>query len=352
MKKKFQFILFFIIFIILSIFVYLYLFKFFSKSNFFISLLFKKITLTNFIILIFLILLYFITDGLRLFSIILASGHKIKFSLLIKLIFTNIFISNITPFSSGGGFIQIYYLNKANISIGEATAITTIRTVTAMFFFLISAPIILILDKSIDNIISAKSVFLYALIFMIIYLIIFYLIIKKVKIIKIIIYKFLLFLKQTGLIKKNQLNKLLFNVFQEINYLSSSIKLFLFNKIIFIFLNIVFTIFFLILLFSFTPFLLKILNIKFNILHVYFYQIIITFIMYFVPTPGSSGIAEASYAYIFKSLIPGKYIPALTFTWRFLTIYIGMMIGLIIILYDIIKTKKSFNNFDKNKLII
>lgn len=337
-KKSKNFIISFIIFLILSILIYFYLLKTFSNSKFYFNYILSKLNFLNVSILLLLLILYFLFDGLRLYFIILSTGHSIPVKLLVKLIFANVFISNITPFSSGGGFIQIYYLNKANIAIGEATAITSIRTVLAMFFFLTLTPLILIFDKSIDKIVPAKTVFLYALIFMITYITIFYFIIQRKNLIKKLIYKIFYLLKKLKLIKKNKFKKWVLYSFKEINFLSFSIKKYLFGNKIFVIFSILFTLFFLTLLFSFTPFLLNLLNIKYNLLEIYIYQLIITFIMYFVPTPGSSGVAEAGYAYIFKTLLPVKYIPTLTILWRFLTIYVGMFIGLIIVLLDIIKS--------------
>jgi len=51
-----------------------------------------------------------------------------------KITFLNVFVSNITPSAAGGGFIQIYYLNKYGVNIGDATAATTIRTAITIVF--------------------------------------------------------------------------------------------------------------------------------------------------------------------------------------------------------------------------
>ncbi|WP_319633349.1 lysylphosphatidylglycerol synthase domain-containing protein [Sinanaerobacter chloroacetimidivorans] len=73
----------------------------------------------------------------------------------------------------------------------------------------------------------------------------------------------------------------------------------------------------------------------------------ITAVMYFAPTPGASGVAEAAFTFLFSGYVNHSDIVSLTFTWRLFTIYIGVIIGMIIF-YG-----KLFRNHDKievNKL--
>jgi len=63
---------------------------------------------------------------------------------------------------------------------------------------------------------------------------------------------------------------------------------------------------------------------------VMFYQIVITFFMYFTPTPGATGLAEGGYALLFSQFVSKTDIVPLLFFWRFFTIYIGIISGLVV----------------------
>ena len=58
-----------------------------------------------------------------------------------------------------------------------------------------------------------------------------------------------------------------------------------------------------------------------------------TFIMYFAPTPGAAGIAEGVFAILFSTLAGSGELLILVLGWRFLTVHLGMLIGVPITLY-------------------
>jgi len=59
--------------------------------------------------------------------------------------------------------------------------------------------------------------------------------------------------------------------------------------------------------------------------------VVFTFMTLF-PTPGAIGGAEVSLALVFKGIVPSGIIPILTGVWRFLTFYLIMIVGAIIIM--------------------
>ena len=137
------------IFITFSFLSLLFIYHLLSDKTSFVTMkIFSHIVIFKLAILMF---MYFILDGLRLFYILKALEIKIDFKYLLRLVFINIFISGVTPFATGGVFVQIYFLNKRGVSIGDAVAATSIRTALPIFFFLTATPIILITDKKYIN---------------------------------------------------------------------------------------------------------------------------------------------------------------------------------------------------------
>ena len=56
-------------------------------------------------------------------------------------------------------------------------------------------------------------------------------------------------------------------------------------------------------------------------------QTTIAFLLYFAPTPGSSGAAEALSAAMMSVYVPGSYLPAYTILWRFTMSYATVIFG-------------------------
>jgi hypothetical protein len=97
----------------------------------------------------------------------------------------------------------------------------------------------------------------------------------------------------------------------------------------FVLLSVAFTLVFLISLFSFPALLMVTLGYSVDYLTVLGLLFVTTFIMYFAPTPGASGISEGVFGSFFSPMLGSGHLVLVTVTWRFLTIYLGMIIGLV-----------------------
>ncbi|MCI0515850.1 flippase-like domain-containing protein [candidate division KSB1 bacterium] len=60
------------------------------------------------------------------------------------------------------------------------------------------------------------------------------------------------------------------------------------------------------------------------------YQWLVSMISLFIPTPGGSGGAEASFFLIFKNLVPAHLIGFITIAWRLFTYYLQLGIGMLV----------------------
>jgi hypothetical protein len=66
---------------------------------------------------------------------------------------------------------------------------------------------------------------------------------------------------------------------------------------------------------------LRALGIEANLVDVLMLQTTITFLLYFAPTPGGSGAAEALSAALMSVYVPTALLPAYTIMWRFTVSY-------------------------------
>jgi len=334
-----------LIFIFTSYLSILFIQKHFSDKTLFLS--FKSLSPIILLALIILLIFHFLLDALRFLYILKTLQIHITLGYLIKLTFINIFVSNITPFATGGGFAQIYFLNKRNISIGDATAATTIKTVLPFIFFFITTPIILIKNKSISTIIPSGNNLIYIFSLVLIYFLAAYgcyKILTNTNIIKKNLSKIFALLQNKNIVSRNKIEKFRTNCFLEIDIFALTIKRFLKGNKKYILLSIIYMILYLFTLFMFPVILIRGLNSSISTSQIISIQILLTFITYFAPTPGATGVAESGFTLMFSNFVAKSDIVSLTFLWRFFTMYLGMLIGLIIFYLEISKNKLKRKN--------
>ena len=329
-----------LIFIATSYLSVLFIQNHFSGETSFFT--FKSLSPVILLALGILLIFYFLLDALRFLYVLKTLEIDVTLGYLIKLAFINIFLSNITPFATGGAFAQIYFLNKKHISIGDATAATTIKTVLPIIFFFITTPIILLTDKNLFQIVPRGNNLIYILSLVLIYILAtygFYKILKNTNIMKRNLSKVLALLEHKRIISKKWAEKFRNNSFLEIDIFALNIKRFLKGKKKYILLSIIFMLLYLFTLFMFPVILIRGLNSSISTSRIVFIQILLTFVTYFAPTPGATGVAEGGFTLMFSSFVEKNDIVSLTFSWRFFTMYLGMLIGMIIFYLEIAKNK-------------
>jgi uncharacterized membrane protein YbhN (UPF0104 family) len=69
--------------------------------------------------------------------------------------------------------------------------------------------------------------------------------------------------------------------------------------------------------------------------------VVTTFIMYFAPTPGASGVAEGVFGLFFSALVQSGDLVLTILVWRFLTIHLGMLIGVPVTLHTVFRPRPN-----------
>ncbi|MFN2339743.1 MAG: YbhN family protein [Halanaerobium sp.] len=329
-------LLYFALFVLISAVSLYYINKIFSQgSNLNIFFSFPTLIISSIFGLLF---FYYIFDALRLYFVLKTLKADISFWNIYKLVFINIFISNITPLATGGGFAQVYFLQKKGIPLGKSSAAVIIRTLLSATMLFLSVPLIVFQNQSMLNLLPGNYVFIYLAVFLVLYVFIFYLIIFKVRLIMKLIYKVFYFLKSKHLLTKKRFRKIIRYIFKHLKLFSKDLAFFIQGKKIFVFLSFLFTVIFLLAEFSFSYLVIRGLgynNISF--FQILTLQILVVFIMYFAPTPGAAGIAEGGYSLLFARFVDQSDLFPLLFYWRFFSKYIGIFIGIFVFFYLIIR---------------
>lgn len=297
-----------------------------------------------------LLTLYYVSDALRLGYVLRALGHRLPFRKLISLVFINLFFSNVTPMATGGGFAQIWFLQREGIPVGHATAATTMRTLLAVAFIFSLTPVALIaLPMFNGNWIRADIGWALAL-FVTGYLGFFTIVIFRTRWLIAPLSRLLHCLHRWHLLSDRRHQRWQYKARREMLRFAQAFGKYWSGSHWAVFLSVLFTAVFLLSLFSFPALLLYALDYSVNYLTTIGLLLITTFIMYFSPTPGASGISEGVFGHFFRNLVSGPHLLLVTVAWRLLTIYLGMLVGLIIfrrtLARELLSTKDSLTARD------
>ncbi len=291
-------------------------------------------------LLLSMLLLYFVFDGLRLYSVIRAVGGRLPFIYIFRLVFINILISNATPMAAGGGFAQIYFMQQKGMSIGAATAATTIRTLLAALVLFTLAPVIIWIKPQMFTMFIHRNILYTITLVSILYIALILLLAFGMKLFRRILFSILLALTRIKLMSRARFRKIFLRLSGELKIFSRSFNGFIHNSPLWSLLSIMFTVLFLLMLFSFSLVLLHLMDYQIPAVTVLTFQVVITFFMYFAPTPGASGVAEGGFGLLFSQLVKPGDITSLTLLWRFLTIYIGVFTGIAVMIRELIRIRK------------
>jgi uncharacterized protein (TIRG00374 family) len=295
----------------------------------------------------------FVVIGLILFNQ-LAAGQRLKVMIgtidkklrLIDCIIIHIsgaFVSNVTPFASGGGPFQIYFLHKKGVNVGKASTVVVTNFLLRLFYFGMLTPIFIIFF---NQYISAGAVPKY----------VFYLafgmgvlistgIILLTLIPKIgdkLTYYILNLSKIKKFIHNNyKAKRLLVKGRRELEDFRESLSILRKNKKG-LFWGTFYTILFWSSLFFIMPVLLMAFGAEPNFLQAYIMQTIFYLILPYMPTPGASGVAEIGFASLFIAFIPKDIVGLVTLSWRVATFYFILVVGGFFAIREISK-KRSKN---------
>ncbi|WP_417567453.1 lysylphosphatidylglycerol synthase transmembrane domain-containing protein [Marinobacter sp.] len=287
-----------------------------------------------------LLLIYFVADGLRLYFTLRALGQRMALSTMFRLVFINLFFSNITPMATGGGFAQIWYLNNHGVPVGTATAATTIRTVLAVIFIFSLTPVFLLTLNALKDHAITGSVGTALAVFILIYLGFFAILLFRTHWLIGPLSKLLSTARRMHLISESRHRRWQFKARREMLRFSGSFSDYLRGRPLFVVMSILFTAVFLLSLFSFPALLIYWLGYSVDYLVSLGLLVVTTFIMYFSPTPGASGISEGIFGSFFRDILSGNHLILVIVGWRLLTIYLGMIIGLVVFQRELIANRR------------
>ena len=253
-------------------------------------------------------------DGTRLMNLTKASGEKLTVSEAVNVVLSNYFLALITPGASGGAVAQVLFMKKAGIPVAKATAVVIVRTAMSILFLILLIPLILYHDHALVSWVPASVILTISLIIIAIPVAMvcfmntrypehwLYAITenfsKPIRRKAFLWYKD--FRKASILLGKNP-----FRVFKA--FIESGLSLLAIYSVVPVFIS------------GFG------LNIPYQL--IMGRMVLLNLILYFSPTPGGSGIAEAGFVLLFSPLLPSGTVGIMAVLWRFVCEYLPFLLG-------------------------
>jgi len=260
-------------------------------------------------------------------------GVNIKLIEALQIHLAYYFASSITPTSAGGEPLEIYLLSKKNIKVGQATALSLFRYVINSLTFAISSPIVIYFYSYLFPQQLIKRLVQYsALLFFLVVAGFIFALYKPRPIIRFIAY-ILLKLRKLPFLSKIHPYKILRVVNNTVKDFHSTLWIFIKDKKLTMFGFFLFNLLSWFTYFLIAPVLMMGFHLKVNIISLVLVQIPIFFLMFYVPTPGGSGVIEILLSLAFAPFVPKYILGIYIILWRTFTHYITLLAGAFDFLY-------------------
>jgi len=300
------------------------------------------------------IFLAFIVEGLRIQAVTYAIDEKISLWVSVKIFYISFFLGGITPYFSGAIPAQIALFTRKGISIGKATMIATVRPIIKSVIFLIITPFLFFQFKDSLEEYEILSWFLLiaAILFSLFFIILFILAVKNPQKLNSV----LEWLKKISFLRtymtRPEVEKKLKGLLFQAEQFNKSFHLLLEHPLNMI-LIFIYTAFYWFLYFLIAPLLLLAMGIQLNYALVMIIQVLIFFVLPFLPTPGGSGAAEVGFVSLFSFFVPEHLLGIYVGGWRLFTFYINIFIGALLSFLELknwaVQENILKSNNDKNK---
>lgn len=266
--------------------------------------------------------------ALRLKVLLTTVEYRIPFWDCMEVYLSGAFISNVTPFASGGGPFQVYFLHKKGVNVGKSSTVVVIQFLLRLFFFGLITPIYIIFFRwAISPGVVPRSLFYFAFGSGIIISAGIIVLVLIPSITDKFINAFFRIKKIQKLVKKShRAKRALVKARSELRDFRYSMEIMRGYKFE-LFVAMFFTAIRWSLMFLIVPLILLGMGLEPHFLRAFVMMALIYLVLPYMPSPGASGIAEVGVASLFVSFVPGRYVGLVTFAWRLFTFYSILIFG-------------------------
>ncbi len=327
-KKKFKFII-----NILIILIVLLLVLYFSLRDNYEEILQAIVTMNHgwALMAILILCFYRVLASLGHYLIIKSNQEQVSYLRCLQINFIILFFHGVTPFAGGGQPMEVYYLHNEGIPITKATNITLQNFIVYQISLVLVGVFALIYNYyfhlfSNDHLIKKLVILGFIINFLV--LVVTFLLSFGKKINHFVSQKCIHFLAKMKLIKNEKQIQTKFS-----EYLTSFHKNALElkkNKLV-VLESVLANILGLIFMYSIPYAISRGLNVEINLLTCIVATAYVMIIGSFVPIPGGTGGVEYGFIFFFGYFIKGGVLSAMMLVWRFISYYLAMILGAIVL---------------------
>ena len=256
-------------------------------------------------------------DGLRLITLANITEERLTLRQIVNVVLSNYFLALVSPGASGGAIAQVMFMRKAGVPVSKSTVVILVRTIMSIIFLILLVPLVLHFDEDIVEWMPASVITIVSVAFVSLPVIAIYLMRTRYPE-KIIFY---CTRKLSYTTRRNCY--IWYQQFKKAAIVMGKNPLMVLRAFIESGLSLLF-------IYATVPAYMTGLNIDFDLIQVMGRMVLINLVLYFSPTPGGSGIAEAGFVMLFANLLPGGLEGIFAVLWRFTAEYLPFMLGAVV----------------------
>jgi hypothetical protein len=256
-------------------------------------------------------------DGLRLITLADITDERLSLRQIVNVVLSNYFLALVTPGASGGAIAQVMFMRKAGVPVAKSTVVILVRTIMSIIFLILLVPVVLHSDADIVHWMPESVLTLVSVAFV------------SLPVIAILLMRTrypekIIFWCTRKLSYTTRRNCYIwYQQFKRAVILMGKHPLMVLRAFVESGLSLLF-------IYATVPAYMTGLNIDFDLAQVMGRMVLINLVLYFSPTPGGSGIAEAGFVMLFGNLLPGGLEGIVAVLWRFTAEYLPFILGAIV----------------------
>ena len=258
-------------------------------------------------------------DGTRLLTLARITGEDLPLPDVVKVVLSNYFLAVLTPGATGGAIAQVMFMRRAGVSVARSTVIILVRTIMSIFFLIVMLPIFMKQDEAITSWVPMPVIMTVSVVFIAIPVAAVAL--MRTNYPKRIIYYFSRYFRHE---RRRQAFRLYYD-FRQAVYIMGKQPVMVLRAFIESGVSLTF-------IYLTVPAYFLGLQFPFDLVQVMGRMYLLNLVLYFSPTPGGSGVAEAGFVALFNHLVPSGTVGILAVLWRFTAEYLPFILGAFITL--------------------
>lgn len=261
-------------------------------------------------------------DGLRLVILSWAGEHRLSLRRAVEVILAGFFMAAITPFQVGGLPLQLYAMNRWGISPGKATAMLLVRTILFYGMLFAASPFIAVrlgVSSLLFKVLSGYIAVVAGTGLILITLTLFF---------PALVTRWRWQLSRRT--RPGRFRRLLIRFLGEFRQFARGVKLYFVGRnLLYLLAATILTVVYILSYFGMTAAILGGLGVisVADVPRVLGINNLLMAVLLYIPTPGSSGVAEAAAAGLYSMLCPKHMLGIFVVLWRLFSFYISAFLG-------------------------